>query len=177
MIAVENPNANVTIKDGEYTLNAITGNSDHIVYVTAGMVNIEGGNFTFNNFIANEGDSMIDADKENVSITGGTYTQDVNGWCADGYEAVQIDENVYEVRIASFEKFYTAEGVETTQDQAAYSLMFNVTDNENNELSVNIGKLSNTIIFFKGKSEPIFRPIFIIISFILLFILSPTFII
>ena len=139
VIAVENPNANVTIKDGEYTLNAITGNSDHIVYVTAGMVNIEGGNFTFNNFIANEGDSMIDADKENVSITGGTYTQDVNGWCADGYEAVQIDENVYEVRIASFEKFYTAEGVETTQDQAAYSLMFNVTDNENNELSVNIG--------------------------------------
>ncbi|MBE6342970.1 MAG: T9SS type A sorting domain-containing protein [Lentimicrobiaceae bacterium] len=139
VIAVENPNAIVTIKDGEYTLNAITGNSDHIVYVTAGMINIEGGNFTFNNFIANEGDSMIDAAEENVSITGGTYTQDVNEWCAEGYEAVQIDDNVYEVRIASFEKFYTAEGVETTQDQAAYSLMFNVTDNENNELSVKIG--------------------------------------
>ena len=139
VIAVENPNAIVTIKDGEYTLNAITGNSDHIVYVTAGMINIEGGNFTFNNFIANEGDSMIDAAEENVSITGGTYTQDVNEWCAEGYEAVQIDENVYEVRLSSFEIFYTAEGVETTQDQAAYSLMFNVTDNENNELSVKIG--------------------------------------
>ena len=138
VIAVENPNAIVTIKDGEYTLNAITGNSDHIVYVTAGMINIEGGNFTFNNF-ANEGDSMIYAAEENVSITGGTYTHDVNEWCAEGYKAVQIDENVYEVRLSSFEKFYTAAGVETTSDDAAYSLSFNVTDYANKELSVKIG--------------------------------------
>lgn len=38
------------------------------------------------------------------------------------------------------EKFYTATGVETTTDQAAYSLNFTVTDYENNEVSVKIGK-------------------------------------
>ena len=102
VIAVENPNAIVTIKDGEYTLNAITGNSDHIVYVYAGMVNIEGGNFTFNNFIANEGDSMIDADKENVSITGGTYTHDVNEYCHEYYDAIQGADNLWRVEQVLF---------------------------------------------------------------------------
>ena len=102
VIAVENPNAIVTIEDGEYTLNAITGNSDHIVYVYAGMVNIEGGYFTFNNFIANEGDSMIDADKENVSITGGTYTHDVNYYCHEYYAAIQGADDLWRVEQVLF---------------------------------------------------------------------------
>ena len=110
VIAVENPNAIVTIENGEYTLNAITGNSDHIVYVYAGMVNIEYGNFTFNNFIANEGDSMIYADKENVSITGGTYTHDVNNYCHKYYAAIQGDDNLWRVEQVLFAQTTALQG-------------------------------------------------------------------
>ena len=110
VIAVENQNAIVTIKDGEYTLNAITGKSDHIVYVYAGMVNIEDGNFTFNNFIENEGDSMIDADKENVSITGGTYTHDVNHYCHEYYDAIQGADNLWRVERVLFAQTTALQG-------------------------------------------------------------------
>ena len=95
------------------------------------VANISGGTFT--------GSLETYSNAASIVITGGRFSVDPSEYLAPGYEAVQIDENVYEVRLSSFEKFYTAEGVETTQDQAAYSLMFNVTDNENNELSVKIG--------------------------------------
>lgn len=106
-------------------------------------VAISGGNFTSVNTTAVGSYASVNGDTPDTMIdkfiTGGTYSSDVTEYLADGYEAVQIDENVYEVRLSSFEKFYTAEGVETTQDQAAYSLMFNVTDYANNEVSVKIG--------------------------------------
>ena len=134
-------NATVTILDGTFVgpYGDNTSDSGAAVNVKAGAsVTIEDGNFSGGkcNTLSAQG-SLV--------VTGGTYTRHYNddttpeSFLAEGYEAVQIDENVYEVRISSFEKFYTAAGVETTQDQAAYSLMFNVTDNENNELSVNIG--------------------------------------
>ena len=137
-------NATVTILDGTFVgpYGDNTSDSGAAVNVKAGAsVTIEDGNFS-------GGKRNTLSAKGSLVVTGGTYTRHYNddttpeAFLAEGYEAVEIDDNVYEVRISSFEKFYTAEGGETTQDQAAYSLMFNVTDYANKELSVKIGSKS-----------------------------------
>ena len=46
-------------------------------------------------------------DESTCILTGGTYTQDVNEWCADGYGAVETSANVWEVTPAQVITFET----------------------------------------------------------------------
>ena len=116
---------------------------------TGAEIEINGGTFNALKAIIDITNNLGDANNNpSALLSGGTFSADprISGMYASelivvaaGYEVAQIDENVYEVRISSFEKFYTAAGVETTQDQAAYSLSFTVTDYANNKVSVKIG--------------------------------------
>ena len=99
------------------------------------IVNVKGGTFRggYNCYGAAAGDAQI-------NIKGGNFNANPTTYVVDKYEVVEEANGTFTVKMASFEKFYTAAGVETTTDQAAYSLNFTVTDYENNEVSVKIGK-------------------------------------
>lgn len=119
----------------------------------------KGGRFTCGGELKNAGELkvVLDCTAEVQSLTGnGKVTVDATYMTASEGLAVKADvtnfngeitvvggsyektsEGIYVRRTTEF--FYTAAGVETTQDQAAYSLMFTITDNANKEVSVKIG--------------------------------------
>ena len=121
----------------------------------------KGGIFTCGGELKNAGELkvVLDCTAEVQSLTGnGKVTVDATYMTASEGLAVKADvtnfngeitvvggsyektsEGIYVRRTTEF--FYTAAGVETTQDQAAYSLMFTITDNANKEVSVKIGSM------------------------------------
>ena len=132
-------NTDGTVGDNSnlYVLTA-QNNKNESGYAGASIINVTGGTFRggMDAWILND----ANVEKAELNISGGNFNADPTSYVVStNYKVVNEDDGTYTVEVDGFEKFYTAEGVETTQDQAAYSLMFNVTDNENNELSVKIG--------------------------------------
>ena len=132
-------NTDGTVGDNSnlYVLTA-QNNKNESGYAGASIINVTGGTFRggMDAWILND----ANVEKAELNISGGNFNADPTSYVvSNNYKVVNEDDGTYTVEVDGFEKFYTAEGVETTQDQAAYSLMFNVTDNENNELSVKIG--------------------------------------
>lgn len=95
------------------------------------IVNVKGGTFRggYNCYGAAAGDAQI-------NIKGGNFNANPTTYVVDKYEVVKEANGTFTVKMASFEKFYTATGVETTTG-GVFSLAFEPTSET--EVSVKIG--------------------------------------
>ena len=107
---------------------SITGGTyNNWVYLDGGMVTIEGGTFNGGAWIvSNYGGEAV------PSVTGGTFANDVNAYCADGYAAAKDDDNnVWIVGVVSNKDLTPQEGA--TDTSATYTASTVVTDENNVE--------------------------------------------
>ena len=132
-------NTDGTVGDNSnlYVLTA-QNNKNESGYAGASIINVTGGTFRggMDAWILNDDN----VEKAELNISGGNFNADPTSYVVStNYKVVNEDDGTYTVEVDGFEKFYTAEGVETTSDNAAYSLSFTVTDYANNKVSVKIG--------------------------------------
>ena len=133
-------NTDGTVGDNSnlYVLTA-QNNKNESGYAGASIINVTGGTFRggMDAWILN---NDANVEKAELNISGGNFNADPTSYVvSDNYKVVNEDDGTYTVEVDGFEKFYTAAGVETTSDNAAYSLSFTVTDYANNKVSVKIG--------------------------------------
>ncbi len=133
-------NTDGTVGDNSnlYVLTA-QNNKNESGYAGASIINVTGGTFRggMDAWILND----ANVEKAELNISGGNFNADPTSYVvSNNYKVVNEDDGTYTVEVDGFEKFYTVAGEETTSDNAAYSLMFTVTDYANNEVSVKISK-------------------------------------
>ena len=88
---------NLTIEnvvlDGDNVYNNTTYTTTNLIDMSSGALEVLGNS----NFFAVEDKSIFNVTGGKISITAGTFSQDVSDYCPDFYECIKIDENQYEV--------------------------------------------------------------------------------
>ena len=134
---IANTDGTVGNNSNLYVLTA-QNNKDEPGYAGASIINVTGGTFRggMDAWILND----VNVEKAELNISGGNFNADPTSYVdLNNYKVVNEDNGTYTVEVDGFEKFYTAAGEVTEQANAAYSLMFTVTDYASKEVSVKIG--------------------------------------